>query len=101
MKMAQDEWTLGQQTAESYLRTHFPEPDHRLVWEHKDAIFYFTITGDRAYFLEISEEFLADHTAEEIEGLLANWQVAELFRSGAKRIRLTNAGCTPLEQYGS
>jgi hypothetical protein len=99
--MPQDEWTPGRQTIELYLRTHFPEPDHRLVWEHKDATFYFTIVGDRAYFLEISEEFLADHTAHEIEGLLASWHVAELFESGAKRIRLTNAGCTPLEQYPS
>ena len=99
--MPQDEWTAGQQTIELYLRTHFPEPDHRLVWEHKDATFYFTIVGDRAYFLEISEEFLADHPAHEIEELLASWHVAELFGSGAKRIRLTNAGCTPLEQYGS
>jgi hypothetical protein len=99
--MPQDERTTSQRIVELYLRTHFPEPDHRLVWEHKDAIFYFTITGDRAYFLEISEEFLADHTAHEIEGLLASSQVAELFGSGAKRIRLTNAGCATLEQYGS
>ena len=99
--MAQDQSTPGRQTVELYLRTHFPEPDHRLVWEHTDAILYFTITGDRAYFLEITEEFLADHTTEEIEGLLPSWQVAELFGSGAKRIRLTNTGCTPLEQYGS
>ncbi len=85
----------GLDAVRAYLQHEFPE---RSVLgpapDPKRDIYAFTLPGNPPYFISVSAEFLEDHTASEITGLLRERDLGSLLRSLPRRRRVivTRAG---------
>lgn len=78
----------------AYLQHEFPE---RSVLgpaaDPKRDIYAFTLPGNPPYFISVSAEFLEDHTASEITGLLRERAIGGLLGSmPGRRVIVTRAG---------
>ncbi len=89
---------------QSYLESLFPECSVHIEPEFERSKFRFPSTfrfrvddpdGRVKHLLGVSEEFLSDFTADQIEKKLETWNVKRVMgEAGRRRVRVTKSGLT-------
>ncbi len=83
---------------QSYLESLFPECSVHIEPEFEQSTFCFRLDdpdGRVKHLLGVSEGFLSDFTADQIEKKLETWNVKRVMgKAGRRRVRVTKSGLT-------
>jgi|RhiMetdeSRZDD1v2_1073273.scaffolds.fasta_scaffold3824501_1 hypothetical protein len=83
---------------EAHLTTHLQ--GYQVFSETKGLGAFFTVRlGAKMHSVEVDEDFYMGRDAATIRAKLEQWQIAELIKNGARKVRILEESYQVLEQY--